>query len=259
MTNNRIDSLPGTRSTVASALHWPQGMNLVICASLLVTGCGQREKAPPPVREAPHDASVVVPMADAFIDRGLGKYASIKARFEADCPRDLRRAIGEVPSLHISDANRNCRQKVAEPGRKDVARYVELIYPPDGITSYDYIDAPISRVTVGYFAGDGKPMPRSCGRAISEVVGYLRDLTGASEQQGLRVAELMRVHTKDVPRIRLMDREICLWMGNSDDGNECYADVTICDLAPQAEIVDVDLDTVAVPSPAIPAPADPAP
>lgn len=98
-------------------------------------------------------------------------------------------------------------------------------------------------------------MPKSCDRAIGELVEYLRDLTGASEQQGRRVAELMRRQAGTIPRIRLMDREMCLWTGQTFKGNECGADVATCDLAPPWDIVEVDLATVQVPSALIPAPA----
>jgi hypothetical protein len=233
--------------------------NVAFAGIIVCIACGQQEKAPPPLREFPRDASEPVPMFDAPIDRGLGKYDSIKARFEADCPRGLPEDIGAVPSLNIIRGARSCRRPSAEAGRKDVVRYVELIYAPDGGTSYDYIGAPISRVSVAYFGVEGKPMPKSCDRAIGELVEYLRDLTGASEQQGRRVAELMRRQAEAIPRIRLMDREICLWTGESFKGNECGVDVATCDLAPPWDIVDVDLATVEVPSVVSPVLADPAP
>lgn len=233
----------------------PEGRGIAVCVSLLLmAACGQRDKAPPPVREVPIDASMPVPMVDAFIDRGLGKYESIKARFEADCPRDLRRAIGEVPSLHLADGSRNCRRPFAEQGRKDVARYVDLVYEPAGGASYDHVNVPISRVTIGYFGADASPMPTSCARAVGEVVEYLRQLTGATEQQGHRVAALMHSRpTKGAARIMLLDRELCVSAGASK--SECFADVSTCDLAVPEPIVDIDLATVDLPTtPPAPAP-----
>jgi len=69
------------------------------------------------------------------------------------------------------------------------------------------------------------------------------------------VALLMRRQAETIPRIHLLDREICLWTGQAFKGNECSADVATCDLAPPWDIVDVDLATVQVPSALIPAPA----
>lgn len=226
---------------------------LALALGSLLTACGQHEKGPPR-REPPRDASAPRPTVDAAQKIRLGRYETIKTRFEADCPRDLPEGkIGEVPSLYVSDGNRNCRRPFVEQGRKDVVRYLEVIHPPAHVT-YDYIDQEISRVTIGYFGAKGTREPASCGLAVDEVVAYLRDLTGASEEQGRRVSALIRQRIDGIPRIHLMDRELCVWEGGSGGGHDCYANVASCYLAEPAVLVDVDLAAVELPAPSAPTP-----
>ena len=214
-----------------------KGLLIASACLFVASACGQREKAPPQLREISRDASDPILMVDAPIVRGLGKLSSIRIRFESECPPDLPRAIGIVPSLNVSEKEQICRRSVAERGREDVVRYVEV--GVDGSMA--------SQIWLGYYGAKGSARPVSCQGIADEVAAYLRDLTGASERDGDRVAALMRSHPSDVPRVHLMDRELCVWSWASGEVGECFAHAAICDLAPQGAIVDIDITTVEVP------------
>jgi hypothetical protein len=139
----------------------------------------------------------------------------VGARFDRDCPPSLprRRAAEGIPNLDIDGDDRSCTRVIRGEGSSAVRRTVALDQvndetQPDQEPGQERIQA--IDIDYAWVARNARvPLVTECDTVIEEAVGYLRDLTGVSEERARLVAAAMRAHHGKLIRFVVMDREIC--------------------------------------------------
>jgi hypothetical protein len=169
---------------------------------------------------------------DAFEDK-LGRYESIKARFQTECPKPLDDAK-EPPTTIISSTGRSCIRPVG-PRSHGVRKGVYIGHLPATSRYYGALDSPITAVAVAYY-GSLRARPVGCDSVVEEAVGYMRELLDLSEVEARSLTALVRQEREAGDawrRTSAMERELCFiyWEGSpGGDVYTCDVEFKTCDL-----------------------------